>query len=92
MRTSTNLPTKIGVSRSVHREASVSRRVIIRCMKSAGSSASKAGMNSWSSIPKEYVVWFVTVTNLPPISACWRIAFARSSNVRKYHGRTFTKG
>jgi hypothetical protein len=34
-------------------DASVSRSVSIRCMKSAGSSHSKAGMNSWSSIPTE---------------------------------------
>ena len=46
-------PTKIGVSRSVYAEASVSRRRSIRCMKSAGSSHSKAVMNSWSSIPNE---------------------------------------
>ena len=35
------------------RLASESRRVSIRCMKSAGSSHSKAVMNSWSSIPNE---------------------------------------
>ena len=43
-------------------------------------------------MPNEYVVWFVTVTNLPPTSACSRIAAARSSKLRKYHGRRFTKG
>ena len=40
-------------SRWTERDASVSRSVIIRCMKSAGCSASNAGMNSWSSIPNE---------------------------------------
>ena len=39
-------PTKIGVSRSVYFEASDSRSVAIRCMKSAGSSHSKTVMNS----------------------------------------------
>ena len=38
-------------------DASLSRSVSIRCMKSAGSSHSNAVMNSWSSIPNEYVVW-----------------------------------
>ena len=47
------VPTKIGVSRSVYLLASVSRRVCMRCMKSAGSSHSKTVMNSWSSMPNE---------------------------------------
>jgi hypothetical protein len=44
-------------------DASVSRSVSIRCMKSAGSSHSNAVMNSWSSIPNEYVVWLWIVSN-----------------------------
>src|SRR4030095_6911919 len=60
-------PTKIGVSRSVYRLASVSRSVSIRCMKSAGSSHSNAVMNSWSSIPNEYGVWLWSEDNSAPM-------------------------
>ena len=37
-------------------------------MKSAGSSHSNAVMNSWSSIPNEYVVWLWIVSNSRPIA------------------------
>ena len=85
-------PTKIGVSRSVYRDASLSRRVSIRCMKSAGSSHSNAVMNSWSSSPNEYVVWFWIDGKRAPIAMCSSIARCRSSAGSAYHGRTFTNG
>ncbi len=44
-------------------------------MKSAGSSHSNAGMNSWSSMPNEYVVWFLIPGNSSrPITMCSCIA------------------
>ena len=53
--------------------------VAIRCMKSAGSSHSKTVMNSWSSIPNEYVVWLLIVSNSWPMRMCSSIASWRSS-------------
>src|SRR5438477_1443614 len=91
-RISTWRPTKIGVSRSVYRDASVSRNVSIRCMKSAGSSHSNAVMNSWSSMPNEYVVWLWIVANSAPMRMCSSIARCRSSGVNEYQGRALTKG
>jgi len=44
---------KIGVSRSVKREPSVSRSAITRSRKSSGLSLSNATTHSWSSNPKE---------------------------------------
>ena len=65
----------------------------MRCMKSAGSSHSNAVMNSWSSIPNEYVVWFLIPGNSSrPMRMCSSIARCRSSSVSAYHGRTFTNG
>ena len=61
-------------------------------MKSDGSSHSNAVMNSWSSIPNEYVVWLWIVSNSRPTRMCSSIARCRSSSVRAYHGRTFTNG
>ena len=61
-------------------------------MKSAGSSHSNAVMNSWSSIPNEYVVWFWIDTNSAPIRMCSSIASWRSSAGSAYHGRVFTNG
>ena len=61
-------------------------------MKSAGSSHSNTVMNSWSSIPNEYVVWLWIVSNSCPIRMCSSIARCRSSSGSAYHGRTFTKG
>ena len=62
-------------------------------MKSAGSSHSNAVMNSWSSIPNEYVVWLRMPGNSSrPITMCSFIARWRSSSVSAYQGRTFTNG
>src|SRR6188472_1094100 len=61
-------------------------------MKSDGSSHSKAVMNSWSSIPNEYVVWLWIDGNSAPMRMCSSIARCRSSSVSAYHGRIFTKG
>ena len=61
-------------------------------MKSAGSSHSKAVMNSWSSIPNEYVVWFTIVRNSCPTRMCSSIARWRSSAGSEYQERSFTKG
>jgi len=44
---------KIGVSRNVYREPSVSRRAITRSRKSSGLSLSNATTHSWSSNPNE---------------------------------------
>ena len=49
-------------------------------------------MNSWSSIPNEYVVWFVIVTKRLPMAACSCIARRRSSIESEYHSRFFTNG
>ena len=49
-------------------------------------------MNSWSSIPKEYVVWLWIVSNSRPIRMCSSIARWRSSSGSAYQGRTFTNG
>ena len=64
----------------------------MRCMKSDGSSHSNAVMNSWSSIPNEYVVWLWIVSNSAPTRMCSSIALWRSSGESAYHGRTFTNG
>ena len=61
-------------------------------MKSAGSSHSKTVMNSWSSIPNEYVVWLWIVSYSWPIRMCSSIASCRCSSGSAYHGRTFTNG
>src|ERR671937_825246 len=61
-------------------------------MKSAGSSHSNAVMNSWSSMPNEYVVWLWIVANSAPMRMCSSIARCRSSGGSEYHGRTFTNG
>ena len=62
-------------------------------MKSAGSSHSKAVMNSWSSMPNEYVVWFVMPGNSSrPMRMCSSIASCRCSSDSAYQGRTFTNG
>src|SRR5436305_5474538 len=61
-------------------------------MKSAGSSHSNAVMNSWSSIPNEYVVWLWIVENSCPTRMCSSIARCRSSRESEYHGRVFTNG
>ena len=61
-------------------------------MKSAGSSHSNAVMNSWSSIPNEYVVWLWIVGNSPPMRMCSSIACWRCSSGSAYHGRSFTNG
>jgi hypothetical protein len=49
-------------------------------------------MNSWSSIPNEYVVWLWIVGKRRPVSMCSSIAFCRCSGVSAYHGRVFTNG
>ena len=61
-------------------------------MKSDGSSHSKAVMNSWSSIPNEYVVWLTIVRNSWPTRMCSSIACWRSSCGNEYHERSFTNG
>ena len=62
-------------------------------MKSAGSSHSKAVMNSWSSIPNEYVVWLWIDGELVRRSRmCSSIARCRSASGSAYQGRTFTNG
>jgi len=61
-------------------------------MKSDGSSHSNAVMNSWSSIPNEYVVWLTIVENSRPTSMCSFIARCRSSWGSEYHERSFTNG
>ena len=61
-------------------------------MKSAGSSHSKTVMNSWSSIPNEYVVWLWIDANSAPMRMCSSIARCRSSGESAYQGRTFTNG
>ena len=61
-------------------------------MKSAGSSHSKTVMYSWSSIPNEYVVWLLIVSNSCPIRMCSSIARCRSASGSEYQGRTFTNG
>ena len=65
----------------------------MRCMKSAGSSHSNAVMNSWSSIPNEYVVWLWMPGNSSrPMRMCSSIASCRWDSSSAYHGRTFTNG
>jgi hypothetical protein len=61
-------------------------------MKSAGSSHSKAVMNSWSSMPNEYVVWLWIDANSAPMRMCSSIARCRCSIGSEYHGRVFTNG
>ena len=61
-------------------------------MKSDGSSHSKAVMNSWSSMPKEYVVWLTIVANSWPTRMCSSIARCRSSWDSEYQERSFTNG
>ena len=63
-------------------------------MKSAGSSHSNAVMNSWSSIPNEYVVWLWIAGEL--LAADADVLVHRALAVRllgsAYQGRTFTNG
>ena len=62
-------------------------------MKSAGSSHSNAVMNSWSSMPNEYVVWFLIAGEL--LAADRDVLVHRALAVlgrSAYHGRTFTNG
>ena len=61
-------------------------------MKSDGSSHSKTVMNSWSSIPNEYVVWLWIVENSWPTRMCSSIARWRSSCESAYQERSFTNG
>src|SRR2546427_11169569 len=56
----------IGVSRKVYLLASVSRSCCTRSRKSLTTSVSNATTNSWSSNPKEYVVFNETDGNVSP--------------------------
>ena len=61
-------------------------------MKSAGSSHSKAVMNSWSSMPNEYVVWLWIVANSradADVLVHRALAVVLGS---AYQGRIFTNG
>ncbi len=56
------------------------------------SSVSNATTNSWSSRPKEYVVWLSTWGYSRPIVMCPCMIFQRSSAASAYQARVLTKG
>ena len=83
---------KLGVSRSVKADASVVRRRWTRSRNAPASSVSKATTNSWSSRPKEYVVWLSTVGYSRPTRMWSCMIRQRSSAGSAYHARVFTNG
>src|SRR5437773_4746440 len=85
-------PTKIGVSRSVYAEDSVSRRSATSERKRRTSGTSKETTNSWSSMPKLYPVWIRMSGYLWPTEKCAPMMRVRSWEDNAYHERFFVIG
>src|SRR5687767_8937719 len=85
-------PTKIGVSRSVYAEDSVSRRSATSARKRRTSGTSNETTNSWSSTPKLYPVWIRISGYLWPAAKCAPMIRVRSSCGSAYHARFFVMG
>src|SRR5437867_9283974 len=85
-------PTKIGVSRSVYADDSVSRRSATSARNRRTSGTSKETTNSWSSMPKLYPVWIRMSGYVCPTAKCAPMMRVRSWEDNEYHERFFVIG